>query len=155
MARRRLGSHISPTAVGDLKKMRPGGLVHMPKNAKRLCLHPGCSRYAQVSGYCWEHRPKRFSPKRPSPSKRGYDWAWRRIRETYLLLHPRCAICGAPATEVHHIVPISRGGTHSIENLMGLCKQCHSRLTARSLRRVIRAQLSEAGRGRGGIPPSP
>ncbi|WP_456264621.1 HNH endonuclease [Helcococcus bovis] len=33
------------------------------------------------------------------------------------------------ANEVHHILPLSRGGTHSFSNLMALCKSCHSRIS--------------------------
>ena len=36
-----------------------------------------------------------------------------------------------PAQEVHHILPLSRGGTHDDSNLMALCKPCHSEITAR------------------------
>ena len=36
-----------------------------------------------------------------------------------------------PAQEVHHILPLSRGGTHEDANLMALCKPCHSEITAR------------------------
>jgi 5-methylcytosine-specific restriction protein A len=31
------------------------------------------------------------------------------------------------AEEVHHIKPLAQGGTHDDENLMALCKPCHSR----------------------------
>ncbi|WP_404819064.1 HNH endonuclease [Ligilactobacillus animalis] len=34
------------------------------------------------------------------------------------------------ATEVHHVLPISQGGTNAQDNLMSLCKPCHSRITA-------------------------
>ena len=36
-----------------------------------------------------------------------------------------------PAQEVHHILPLSRGGSHDDANLMALCKPCHSEITAR------------------------
>ena len=29
------------------------------------------------------------------------------------------------ATEVHHIVPLSRGGTNAKSNLMSVCEACH------------------------------
>nr|WP_255407226.1 MULTISPECIES: HNH endonuclease [Corynebacterium] len=32
--------------------------------------------------------------------------------------------------EVHHVVPLSRGGSHDFTNLMALCKPCHSRISA-------------------------
>ncbi len=35
------------------------------------------------------------------------------------------------AEEVHHVTPLSRGGTHDRSNLMALCKKCHSEITAR------------------------
>ncbi|HOE18067.1 MAG TPA: HNH endonuclease [Syntrophorhabdaceae bacterium] len=36
-----------------------------------------------------------------------------------------------PAEEVHHIIPLSKGGTHDESNLMSLCTSCHSEITAR------------------------
>ena len=33
--------------------------------------------------------------------------------------------------EVHHIIPLRDGGTNDINNLMALCKSCHSEITAR------------------------
>ena len=42
-----------------------------------------------------------------------------------------CYKCGilTPTEEIHHIVPLSHGGTHADDNLMALCKPCHSRIT--------------------------
>lgn len=34
-------------------------------------------------------------------------------------------VCGAPANEVHHIIPLTRGGANSVSNLISLCKTCH------------------------------
>lgn len=50
-------------------------------------------------------------------------------------LHPFCEMClrsgrYTQATEVHHVLPISQGGTNAQDNLMSLCKPCHSRITA-------------------------
>lgn len=72
--------------------------------------------------------------KRPSAAKRGYDSAWQFLRKWYLKIHPLCVDCMAdnkviPAKEVHHIVPLSQGGTHDESNLMALCKTHHSRRT--------------------------
>jgi 5-methylcytosine-specific restriction endonuclease McrA len=38
-----------------------------------------------------------------------------------------------PATEVDHIVPLSRGGTDALENLQSLCAQCHEAKTRRDM----------------------
>lgn len=34
--------------------------------------------------------------------------------------------CGAIAKEVHHIVPLSRGGTTTMANLIAICERCHN-----------------------------
>ena len=34
--------------------------------------------------------------------------------------------------EVHHILPLSRGGTNDEDNLMSLCKSCHSKINAKN-----------------------
>ncbi|MGE8453249.1 MAG: HNH endonuclease [Pseudomonadales bacterium] len=59
--------------------------------------------------------------------KRG---AWYELREAALR---RCGGqcqspgCSSKAQEVHHIVPLSRGGRNILSNLMCLCKTCHDR----------------------------
>lgn len=35
--------------------------------------------------------------------------------------------CGKPGKEVHHIVPLNRGGTTTKSNLITLCQDCHDR----------------------------
>lgn len=73
---------------------------------------------------------------RESPSKRGYDNNWRKIRAMQLREFPLCAnphgLHDGPvaATEVDHKRRLSRGGTHDPANLQSLCKPCHSRKTA-------------------------
>lgn len=37
----------------------------------------------------------------------------------------RCAYCGAAATSVDHVVPRSRGGTHTWENVVSACARCN------------------------------
>lgn len=41
------------------------------------------------------------------------------------LLASPCAECGAPGEHMDHIVPVSRGGAHSIGNLQMLCAYCN------------------------------
>ena len=65
--------------------------------------------------------------------KNKYGREYQGIRKRYLRKFPNCEMCQAhfkivPATEVHHIVPISRGGTHEWFNLMSLCRDCHRRM---------------------------
>jgi len=42
-----------------------------------------------------------------------------------------------PATEVHHIVPLDKGGSNADENLQALCKPCHSRHTLSETKKKV------------------
>lgn len=35
--------------------------------------------------------------------------------------------CGAKANDIHHIIPLSRGGTTTFSNLIAVCKSCHEK----------------------------
>ena len=37
-----------------------------------------------------------------------------------------CVYCGQPATEVDHVTPVSRGGSHKLNNLVASCKRCNA-----------------------------
>ena len=37
----------------------------------------------------------------------------------------RCAYCEAPATSLDHVVPRSRGGTHTWDNVVSCCRRCN------------------------------
>ena len=55
------------------------------------------------------------------------------ICDRYAAAHPLCEMCLkegrlTPVEEVHHIVPLSQGGTHRNDNLMSLCQSCHTKL---------------------------
>ncbi len=69
-------------------------------------------------------------------TKKRYGRDWKRIRDRYIKAHPLCEECKKagrliPANEVHHILPLSKGGDHSENNLMSLCTSCHSTITAK------------------------
>lgn len=60
---------------------------------------------------------------------------WQRLRKMALARDPLCVICLAhghteASTHVDHIVALKDGGTHSMDNLQGLCASCHNRKTA-------------------------
>ena len=111
----------------------------MPSKPKRPCSHPGCPRLTNER-FCEEHakqEAKRYNRYQRDPaSKKRYGRAWRCIRDRYIAAHPLCERCQkkgtlTPAEEVHHSIPLSKGGTHDESNLMSLCKPCHSEITAR------------------------
>ncbi|WP_302131795.1 HNH endonuclease [uncultured Dialister sp.] len=110
----------------------------MPWKPKKPCAYPGCKELTK-GRYCEQHQKlmdKYYDTHERSPvSKKRYGRAWKRIRDRYIGKHPLCEMCLknnkiTPATEVHHIRPLSRGGTHDEDNLMALCKPCHSQITA-------------------------
>ena len=113
----------------------------MPYKPKRPCAYPGCGRLADSEQYCAEHKKvvtKQYNQYERDPaSNKRYGRAWKRVRDRYIKSHPLCEECQkqgklAPAEEVHHILPLSKGGGNEKSNLMALCKSCHSRITAES-----------------------
>lgn len=119
--------------------LSPGTEVNpVPRKPKRPCSHPGCPKLTD-GRFCEEHakqEAKRYEKYDRDPAvRRRYGRAWIRIRNRYAAAHPFCEDCYkrgilTPMEEVHHILPLSRGGTHADNNLMSLCKSCHSRITA-------------------------
>lgn len=66
---------------------------------------------------------------------------WRKLREAYIMEHPLCERCLeenkiSPATEVHHVVPISKAQSElqmkelgfNPTNLQALCEKCHDKV---------------------------
>ena len=110
----------------------------MPRKPKRPCSHPGCPKLTD-GRFCEEHTRQHNQDyekyERNPQTKRRYGRAWKRIRDKYVSLHPFCEICYAngilvETEEVHHKKPLSEGGTHERDNLIALCKSCHSRIHA-------------------------
>ncbi|MFR1509241.1 MAG: HNH endonuclease [Acutalibacteraceae bacterium] len=110
----------------------------MPKRPKSPCRWNGCSALTDER-YCEEHKKlaeKHYNKYKRDPSTyKRYGNRWRRIRQLYIKEHPVCELCEkhgkiTPVREIHHIIPLSQGGTHHEDNLMSLCKSCHSRITA-------------------------
>ncbi len=45
----------------------------------------------------------------------------------------RCVYCGLVATSIDHVVPRSRGGTHTWDNVVAACRRCNHTKADRSL----------------------
>lgn len=108
----------------------------MPRRAKRPCAYPGCPRLSD-GRYCEEHQrlvTKRYNQQERSPDvNKQYGRSWRVVRDRYVTAHPLCERCLqdgrlTPVEEVHHILPVSQGGTNDVSNLMSLCQSCHTRI---------------------------
>lgn len=108
----------------------------MPRKPKRPCSFLGCPQLTEGQ-YCEQHRVearRRYDKyERATNVNKKYGRAWKRIRDRYVTEHPLCECCERKgkmtvAQEVHHILPISKGGTHDRNNLMSLCKSCHNKI---------------------------
>ena len=110
----------------------------MPRKPKRPCSFPGCPKLTD-GRFCEEHakqEAKRYEKYDRDPAvRRRYGRAWKRIRDSYVETHPLCERCLelgvlVPTEEVHHVIPLAEGGTHSRTNLISLCKSCHAKIHA-------------------------
>lgn len=110
----------------------------MPHSPRPGCKYPGCNQRAMPdSAYCAKHRKlmnhhyEQYGRHYISHERYGNDW--RKIRDHYIRSHPYCESCFkqgklTKATLVHHVIPISQGGTHGLDNLMSLCASCHRKI---------------------------
>ena len=110
----------------------------MPRKPKKPCSFPGCPNLCD-GRYCEEHERlinKQYEKYERNPESRTrYGKTWRRIRSAYAEKHPLCEEClkkglVVPMEQVHHIKPLSEGGSNDFSNLVSLCTSCHSRIHA-------------------------
>lgn len=89
-----------------------------------------------VIGVLEEFSCRETSQNQPKPnainrSGQNYPPDWASIAERIRSRdNHRCRNCGRTDVllQVHHIVPLSRGGTNRDENLVTLCDECHKRI---------------------------
>jgi len=79
----------------------------------------------------------KIAENRPNSYRRGYDSAWKVVRQQHITDHPLCADCYkkniyTPMNDVHHIKKLSEHPElrDVYSNLMSLCHSCHSKRTA-------------------------
>lgn len=106
----------------------------------KRCGEVNCRELIREGKYCEKHIEvqrerfdKIYDAKRGSSAKRGYGYRWQKASKMFRDTFPRCATdrCGKWANEVHHVIPKRDGGGDNWDNLMSLCKECHSKLTAK------------------------
>ena len=83
---------------------------------KRRCLN--CRALIASGSYCARCR-----------LRNGSTRAWRELR-AQVLARDRwaCVVCGAPATEVDHIIAVKDGGSDDPWNLRSLCAEHHAEI---------------------------
>ena len=65
----------------------------------------------------------------------------RQIKERFALFGNCCAYCGASGDmEIEHVIPISKGGTHVLGNILPACHDCNSSKRAKEVEGWYRAQ---------------
>lgn len=112
----------------------------MPRRANKPCGQPGCAALvASGQRYCADHKRaanQAYDQRRGSRHQRGYGHRWQKIRRIQLSDFPLCHDCAkqqrvTAAKEVHHKLAKRLGGSDALDNLMSLCKSCHSIRTNR------------------------
>lgn len=90
----------------------------------RVCGHDACPVIVIGDNYCEQHKP---APWANSTRAKARPIGWAKIRAHVLRRDGNvCHYCGAPATEVDHVVPVSRGGSHKLHNLVAACHDCNA-----------------------------
>lgn len=93
--------------------------------ARKICNQPGCPQLQP----CPTHRKIAWATSNRK-TRLPHSRAWERTRQAVLNRDPFCQlqiICtGAISTEVDHIEP---GDNHDIDNLQGVCTDCHAHKT--------------------------
>ena len=106
----------------------------MPRAPKKPCKYPGCPNLTDED-YCEKHKTiarRQYDRYERDPNvKKKYGYSWQKIRNRYIMSHPLCEMCleegkSTLAEEVHHIIPVKRGGTNETINLMSLCRSHHN-----------------------------
>jgi 5-methylcytosine-specific restriction enzyme A len=91
----------------------------------RQCREPGCAGKTLQGSRCPRHS-RAWVGGQPASA---YGPGWATLRTRVLAEQPLCR-CGAPATEVDHIMAKAFGGTDDRSNLRGVCHRCHIDKTA-------------------------
>lgn len=125
----------------------------MPAAPKRPCRKPGCNAlHRNASGFCDAHEKQAqeaYDRSRSSAASRGYDGAWRILRDNFLRAYPMCQAkgCKHVAEMVHHKDHNPRN--NSQDNLMAVCRPCHELIHGpdRFKTRVPAGAMTEASHG--------
>jgi 5-methylcytosine-specific restriction endonuclease McrA len=87
----------------------------------RTCISRGCPKLTRARR-CTDHQ-QAYEQQRGSRQERGYDAAWQQLRARAIKAQPWCSVIGCPNLDLtgDHVLPLSRGGTSTAENVQVLC----------------------------------
>lgn len=64
---------------------------------------------------------------RPTPTQRGYNYAWQKLSREFRSAYPYCFKCGSTKDlTTDHILSKKSGGQSVWSNLQTLCRSCNS-----------------------------
>ena len=92
------------------------------------CAYPGCRALVRGASRCEAH-PYQRKPRQSDPFYSSGKW--RGLRAVFLKRHPLCAVCGAQAEHVDHVLSRKQAPELELEweNLRALCRPCHTKKT--------------------------
>ena len=92
-----------------------------------FCQIDGCDSKHQAKGMCNSHYMKanrsiyNSATMRRRAKKKANGSYKVTAKDVKRLMSEPCLLCDNPSEHLDHVIPISRGGRHSVGNLIGLC----------------------------------
>ena len=95
---------------------------------RRPCISCGALCTASRCPACTRARQRARDQWRGTPRQRGYDATYYANRRIVIAASDGlCSWCHRrPATSADHLVPLAKGGTNAIENLIPCCGPCNA-----------------------------
>jgi 5-methylcytosine-specific restriction protein A len=119
---------------------------------RKICSYPGCNTPVEVDDFdrssprCFAHpathTPKKIYAHHYHDGKNIYHtYRWRKLRQAYAEKNPLCEHCLrydilTPVDVVDHVREVKDGGEpFDYNNLMSMCRSCHSAKTIKERRK--------------------
>jgi 5-methylcytosine-specific restriction endonuclease McrA len=97
-----------------------GGFVAEGSAATRFA-HDECRKTYE------REKSRKRRARRGTTSQRGYGVQHQRLRKLAITQHPYCTDCGTTQDlTADHIVPLSKGGTNTLDNYAVRCSTCNT-----------------------------
>jgi 5-methylcytosine-specific restriction endonuclease McrA len=98
-------------------------------------------RYLTDPDYRLYHRQKSKRRKAQMRDSVAIQLSGKQVRARFAQFDHRCAYCGAEGElHIEHVVPISKGGTHALGNVVPACESCNYSKTTHEVESWYRSQ---------------